>query len=53
MRSPKEVNSYFNKFNKIIENHKLALIHFNDSAKKNLVPTLTDMLHWRRVYWKS
>ena len=34
MRSPKEVNSYFNKFNKIIGNNKLALIHFNDSAKK-------------------
>tara|TARA_B000000437_G_scaffold214150_1_gene187545 strand:+ start:396 stop:1277 length:882 start_codon:yes stop_codon:yes gene_type:complete len=34
MRSPKEVNSYFSKFNKIIGNNKLALIHFNDSAKK-------------------
>ena len=34
MRSPKDVNSYFSKFNKIIGNNKLALIHFNDSAKK-------------------
>ena len=34
MRSPKEVNSYFSKFNNIIGNNKLALIHFNDSAKK-------------------
>ena len=34
MRSPKIVNSYFSKFNKLIGNQNLALIHFNDSAKK-------------------